>query len=86
MISISTILTSLLGWILAKVFGLVKQNQTEKRYVESVKENFELRAQNAGLWKRKEVEKKEEDIKEEWEKADEEGKFEILKRDFSDLD
>ncbi|GJM14966.1 MAG: hypothetical protein DHS20C13_02930 [Thermodesulfobacteriota bacterium] len=81
-----SILTTIFGWILAKVFGLVKQNQTEKKYVESVKENFELRAQNAGLWKRKEVEKKEENIKEEWEKGDEEQKYEILKRDFSDLD
>ncbi len=83
---IISILTSLLGWILAKVFGLVKQNQTEKKYVKSVKENFELRAQNAGLWKRKEVEKKEQDIKEEWEEGDAERKYEILKRDFSDLD
>ena len=81
-----SILTTILGWIVAKVFGLVKQNQTEKKYVESMKENFELRAQNAGLWKRKEVLKNEEDIKEEWEEADEERKFEILKRDFSDLD
>jgi len=82
----SSILASLLGWVLGKVFGLVKDNQTEKKYVESVKENFELRAQNAGLWKRKEVEKKEDTIKQEWEKADESHKYEILERDFSDTD
>ena len=81
-----SILTTIFGWVLGKVFGLVKQNQTEKKYVESMKENFELRAQNAGLWKRKEVEEKEEDIKKEWEKADEERKFEILKRDFFNND
>lgn len=84
--SFSTIFTTILGWVLAKVFGLVKQNQTEKKYAESMKENFELRAQNAGLWKRKEVLEKEETIKEEWEKADEERKYEILKRDFSNTD
>lgn len=82
----STFFASILGWILAKVFGLVKQNQAEKKYVKSVKENFELRAQNAGLWKRKQVTKKEDSIQKEWEEADEERKYEILKRDFSDLD
>lgn len=84
--SISSILTTILGWIIGKVFGLVKENKTEKKYTDSVKENFELRAQNAGLWKRKSVEQKEEKIKEEWDKADAERKYEILKRDFSNTD
>ena len=79
-----SLITSLLGWILGKVFGLVKQNQTEKKYVDAMKENLELRAQNAGLWKRKGLEQKEKRIEEEWEKSDEEKKFEILKRDFTD--
>lgn len=82
----TSIFTTILGWILAKVFGLVKHNQTEKKYVESMKENFELRAQNAGLWKRKEVQQKEDTIKEEWEEADAERRYKILKRDFSDTD
>ena len=81
-----SIITSLLGWILGKVFGLVKQNQTEKKYVDAMKENLELRAQNAGLWKRKGLEQKEKRIEEEWEEADEDKKFEILKRDFTDTD
>ena len=84
--SFMTILTSLLGWILGKVFGLVKQNQTEKKYVESMKENFELRAQNAGLWKRKKLEDEEDRVQKEWEDSDEDRKFEILERDFSDTD
>jgi hypothetical protein len=84
--SFSSILTSLLGWVLGKIFGIAKENQTEKKYVDAKKENYELRAQNAGLWKRKEVKEKEDTIKEEWERADEERKFEILKRDFSDTD
>lgn len=82
----TSILTSLLGWILGKVFGLIKENQTEKKYVDTMKENYELRAQNAGLWKRTEVQEKEDTIKEEWDRADEERKFGILKRDFSDTD
>jgi len=81
-----SIITTLLGWILGKVFGLVKQNQTEKKYVDAMKENLELRALNAGLWKRKELEQKDKKIEGEWEKADEEKKFEILKRDFTDTD
>ena len=81
-----SIITTLLGWVLGKVFGIVKENQTEKKYVDAMKENLELRAQNAGLWKRKGLEQKEKRIEEEWEKADEEKKFEILKRDFTDTD
>jgi len=82
----TSIFTTIIGWILGKVFGLVKENQTEKKYVDAMKENYELRAQNAGLWKRTEVQKKEDTIKEEWDRADEVRKFEILKRDFSDTD
>ena len=82
----TSILSTILGWVLAKVFGLVKKDQTEKKYAEAVKENYELRAQNRGLWKRNSVRQKEEKTKEEWEKADAERKYEILKRDFSDLD
>ena len=82
----SSIITSILGWVLGKVFGLVKQNQTEKKYVDAMKNNLELRAQNAGLWKRKKLEDKEDEIQKEWENSDEEKKFEILKRDFSDTD
>ncbi|MCH7519531.1 MAG: hypothetical protein IH964_10970 [Candidatus Dadabacteria bacterium] len=81
-----SIITTLLGWILGKVFGLVKQNQTEKKYVDAMKENLELRALNTGIWKRKGLEQKEKRIEEEWEKSDEEKKFEILKRDFTDTD
>ena len=81
-----SIFTSLLGWILGKVFGLAKDNQTEKKYVDTMKENLELRAQNAGFWKRRQLEEKEQRAKEEWESASDESKFEILKRDFSDTD
>jgi len=82
----TSILTTIFGWVLAKIFGLAKQNRTEKKYVDAMKENFELRAQNAGLWKRKEVELKEEEIKQEWYNADADRKYEILKRDFSNTD
>ncbi len=84
--TIISIITSILGWVLGKVFGLAKQNQTEKKYVDAMKENFELRAQNAGLWKRKELEDKEDSVQKEWEEADEGHKYEILKRDFPDTD
>jgi len=79
-----SIITTLLGWVLGKVFGIVKENQTEKKYADAMKENFKLRAQNAGLWKRKKLEDKEDKVQEEWEKADEDKKFEMLKRDFTD--
>jgi len=81
-----SIITTILGWLLGKVFGLVKQNQTEKKYVDAMKENLELRAQNAGLWKRKGLEQKEKRIEEEWEKSNEDKIFEMLKRDFTDTD
>jgi len=82
----TSILTTILGWVLGKVFGLVKQNQTEKKYVDTMKDNLELRAQNAGLLKRKELQDKEDEIQKEWENSDEDRKYEILKRDFSDTD
>jgi len=84
--NIVSIITSILGWVLGKVFGMAKESRTEKKYADAMKENLELRAQNAGLWKRKELEEKETKLEEEWENSDEERKFEILKRDFSDLD
>ena len=81
-----SIITSILGWVLGKVFGIVKENRIEKKYADAMKENLELRAQNAGLWKRKELEEKETKLEEEWENSDDQRKFEILKRDFSDTD
>lgn len=81
-----SIVTAVLGWVLSKVFGLVKENETEKKYAGAVKENYELRAQNAGLRKRRELEDIEDGLQKEWEGGDESRKFEILKRDFSDTD
>ena len=82
----SSIFLGIIGWILSKVFGLVKENKTEKKYVDAVKDNLELRAQNAGLWKMREIEQKERDINNKWGEADESQKFEILKRDFDSSD
>ena len=84
--SIFVLFTSIIGWVLSKVFGLVKENQAEKKYVDAVKDNLELRAQNAGLWKRREVEQKERDINNKWEEADQDEKYNILKRDFDSSD
>ena len=81
-----SIIASILGWVLGKVFGIVKESRIEKKYADAMKENLELRAQNAGLWKRKELEEKETKLEEEWENSDDQRKFEILKRDFSDTD
>lgn len=84
--NISSIIVTIAGWVLAKVFGLVRENQIEKKYVQSEKENLELRAENSGLRKRKEVREKEDDVKKQWEEADAEERYKILKRDFSNTD
>ena len=84
--NMGSIFIGIFSWILSKVFGLVKDNQTEKKYVDAMKENLELRAQNAGLWKRHQIEQQELNTKKEWEEADQHEKYKILKRDFPDTD
>lgn len=83
---IGSIIASVLGWIISKLIGKKKENETEERYVEERKENIELRAENAGLRVIKAVEDEEEKVRTEWEEAKEKNdtrrKYEILKRDF----
>ncbi|MCI0480416.1 MAG: hypothetical protein L0213_02365 [Candidatus Dadabacteria bacterium] len=83
---IGSIIASVLGWLIGKLIGKKKENETEERYVEARKENIELRAENAGLRVIKAVEDEEEKVRTEWEEAEEKNdtrrKYEILKRDF----
>lgn|GEM_PF-2319788 len=89
-ISIGTIIASVLGWLIGKIIGKKKENETEERYARARKENIELRAENAGLRVIKDVEDEEEKVRTEWEEAEEKNdtrrKYEILKRDFDDGD
>jgi hypothetical protein len=83
---IGSIIASVLGWLVGKIIGKKKENETEERYARARKENFELRAENAGLRVIKAVEDEEEKVRTEWgeagEKNDTSRKYEILKRDF----
>ena len=81
-----SIVASLLGWLLGKLFGKRKERELEKKYAETRKENLELKAQNAGLRVAKQVEDEERRIKEEWENSSNDEKYEMLKRDFDDND
>lgn len=83
---IGSIIASVLGWLIGKLIGKKKENETEERYARARKENLELRAENAGLRVIKAVEDEEENVRTEWEEAEEKNdtrrKYEILKRDF----
>ena len=81
-----SIIASLFGWVLAKLLGKEKERKLEKRYAEARKENLELRAKNAGLRVIKRIEDEERSLREDWENADEEERYAILKRDFDGSD
>jgi len=87
---IGSIIASVLGWLIGKIIGKKKENETEERYARARKENIELRTENAGLRVIKDVEDEEEKVRTEWEEAEEKNdtrrKYEILKRDFDDGD
>jgi hypothetical protein len=87
---IGSIIASVLGWLIGKLIGKKKEIETEERYARAKKENIELRAENAGLRVIKDVEDEEDDVRKEWEEAEEKNdtrrKYEILKRDFDDGD
>ena len=81
-----SIVASLVGWLLGKLFGKGKERRLEKEYTEAKKEHCELKAENAGLRVRKNIEDEERKVNEDWEEADEDERYKILKRDFSDPD
>ena len=81
-----SIVASLVGWLLGKLLGKGKERRLEKEYTEARKENYELKAENAGLRVRKNIEDEERKVNEDWEEADEDERYKILKRDFSDTD
>lgn len=81
-----SIIASILGWFLGKLFGKIREREYEKKYARAKKENLELRAQNTGLRVMKETEDQERRVKEEWENADTKEKYKILKRDFDSHD
>jgi membrane protein YqaA with SNARE-associated domain len=81
-----SIVASLVGWLLGKLFGKGKERRLEQKYAETRKENLELKAQNAGLRVTKQVKDEERKFKEDWEVADDKKRYEILKRDFNDPD
>lgn len=84
--SINSIIASLLGWLLSKLFWRRKERELEKKYAETRKENLELKAQNAGLRVKKQVEDEERRINEDWENSSNDEKYDMLKRDFDDPD
>lgn len=83
---IGSIIASVLGWLVGKLISKKKESEIEERYTEARKENVELKAENAGLRVVKAVEDEEENVRKEWEEAEENNdtrkKYEILKRDF----
>ncbi len=81
-----SIVASLLGWLLGKLFGKRKERELEKKYANAHKENLELRADNTGLRVRKSLEDRERQVKENWENSGNDEKYDLLKRDFDDPD
>ena len=83
---IASIIASVLGWLVGKLIDKKKESEIEERYAAARKENVELRAENAGLRVVREIEDEEENVRKEWEEAEENNdihkKYEILKRDF----
>lgn len=83
---IGSIIASVLGWLVGKLISKKKESEAEERYAAARKENAELRAENAGLRVVRGIEDEEENIRKEWEEAEENNdtheKYEILKRDF----
>lgn len=83
---LGSIVASLLGWLLSKLFWRRKERELEKKYAETRKENLELKAQNAGLRVKKQVEDEERRINEDWENSSNDEKYDMLNRDFDDPD
>jgi len=83
---VGSIVASLLGWLLGKLFGKRKERELEKKYAEARKENLELKADNNGLRVKKSLEDRERRLKEDWENSSNDEKYKMLKRDFDDPD